>query len=139
MTQAFSLFHGEFANARALALAARAVKEEPTSTAQQIAQVFKHVYGRPPTEAEAKRSLAHVGEMLAHHKANPPKEVPLPTEVTVSNIIEKTGEPELITFQLDILKNYERDLQPWQVDAETRALAELCLVLLNSSEFLHVY
>jgi hypothetical protein len=27
---------------------------------------------------------------------------------------------------------------PWQADASTRALADLCLVLMNSNEFLYV-
>ena len=34
---------------------------------------------------------------------------------------------------------FQPDLKPWDVKPETRALAELCLVLLNSSEFLYVY
>jgi hypothetical protein len=37
-----------------------------------------------------------------------------------------------------VLKGYERDLMPWQVEPQTRALADLCLVLLNSNEFLYV-
>jgi hypothetical protein len=31
------------------------------------------------------------------------------------------------------------DRRPADVDAETRGLAEVCLVLLNSNEFAHVY
>jgi hypothetical protein len=27
---------------------------------------------------------------------------------------------------------------PWQVDAATRALADVCLVLMNSNEFLYI-
>jgi mono/diheme cytochrome c family protein len=139
VTQAFSLFHGEFSNARALALADRAAKENPDNLKAQIASVFKFTYARTPTSAEATRSLAHVRDLIAHHRANPPQERPLPTEVTLARLAPKTGEPDPITFQLEGLKDYERDLQPWQVNAETRALAELCLVLLNSSEFLYVY
>jgi hypothetical protein len=30
-------------------------------------------------------------------------------------------------------------LKPWDVSAETRALADICLVLLNSNEFIYVY
>jgi hypothetical protein len=37
------------------------------------------------------------------------------------------------------LEGYVPNLKPWDVAAETRALAELCLVLLNSSELLYVY
>jgi hypothetical protein len=39
---------------------------------------------------------------------------------------------------LSVLKDYQRDLMPWQVNAETRALADVCLVLMNSNEFLYV-
>ncbi len=138
VTQAFSLFHGQFANARALALANRAMTEAANLEAG-IFQVFAHVFGRSPSKAEAERSLAHVSKMLEHHRANSPERTELPTEVTLSNVIEETGEPAYSTFKLDKLANYERDLQPWDANAETRALAELCLVLLNSSEFLHVY
>ncbi|MDW8267286.1 MAG: hypothetical protein RMJ52_18345 [Gemmataceae bacterium] len=31
------------------------------------------------------------------------------------------------------------DLKPWDVGPETRALAELCLVLFNANEFVYVY
>ena len=51
---------------------------------------------------------------------------------------EMTGDTESWDEDLSILKNYERDLMPWQVDAPTRALADLCLVLMNSNEFLYV-
>jgi len=139
VTQAFSLFHSEFSNARALALAALATKKHPGDPVAQIAAAYTHVYSRPPTKAEAAKALAHVRAMTDHHRANPPKEQPLPKEVTMPRVVEKTGEPDPITFPLDGLKNYERDLKPWQADAETRALSELCLVLLNSSEFVYVY
>ena len=39
---------------------------------------------------------------------------------------------------LDIYENYVADLKPWDVGPETRALADLCLVLFNASEFLYV-
>ena len=35
--------------------------------------------------------------------------------------------------------DYVPDLQPHQVDARTRGLAQLCLVLFNANEFLYVY
>ncbi len=138
VTQAFSLFHGEFSNERALALADQAVKNSP-DLESQINHIFQQTLARKPTPTEYQRSLSHVREMLVHHKANPPKKTELPKEVTLTNVIEKTGESAYTKFKLTRMANYERDLQPWQVDAQTRALSELCLVLLNSSEFLHVY
>ena len=52
-----------------------------------------------------------------------------------------TGEDFSWTEQLDIYSHpgYIPDLQPWDVTAEVRALAEVCLVLFNSNEFIYVY
>jgi hypothetical protein len=62
----------------------------------------------------------------------------LPITIQRQMVEELTGETFTITEELDLMKSYRRDLQPWQVDADTRALAELCLVLLNSNEFLYL-
>ena len=51
---------------------------------------------------------------------------------------EMTGETIEWEEELDGLRSYQRDVMPWDVSPETRALAELCLVLLNSNEFLYV-
>ena len=53
-------------------------------------------------------------------------------------IEELTG--ELVEWEEELvgLKDYQRDLMPWQADAPTRALAELCLVLFNSNEFVYL-
>ena len=59
-------------------------------------------------------------------------------KVRRSMVEEMTGETESWDEDLSILKNYERDLMPWQVDAATRAFGDLCLVLMNSNEFLYV-
>jgi hypothetical protein len=52
---------------------------------------------------------------------------------------ELTGEPFEWEEELDLMKQYQPDLKPWDVGPETRGLAELCLVVLNSNEFLYVY
>jgi hypothetical protein len=36
------------------------------------------------------------------------------------------------------LDDYQRDTMPWDVAPDVRAMADLCLVLLNSNEFLYV-
>jgi hypothetical protein len=51
---------------------------------------------------------------------------------------ELTGEMVYWDEDLSVLKEYERDLMPWEVDGPTRALADVCLVLMNSNEFLYV-
>ena len=76
--------------------------------------------------------------MTAHHAAHPPTPTELPTHVKRSMVEELTGEMVYWEEDVSLLKDYERDLLPWQVDAPTRALADLCLVLMNSNEFLYV-
>ena len=49
-----------------------------------------------------------------------------------------TTEPFTYTEELEIYKDYIPDLQPDEVDARTRALADLCLVLFNTNEFAYV-
>jgi hypothetical protein len=51
---------------------------------------------------------------------------------------EMTGEEFTWEEELEGMKAYQRDLQPWDVGPSTRALADLCLVLFNSNEFLYV-
>jgi hypothetical protein len=51
---------------------------------------------------------------------------------------EMTGEEYAWDEELDGMADYVRDLKPWQVGPDVRALADLCLVLINSNEFLYV-
>jgi hypothetical protein len=52
---------------------------------------------------------------------------------------ENTGEKFKFTEKLHAYHDFVPDLKPSDVDAETRALAEVCLVLFNSNEFAYVY
>ena len=52
---------------------------------------------------------------------------------------ENTGEKFSFNEKLHAYAEFAPDLQPADVDARTRALADVCLVLLNSNEFAYVY
>ena len=132
--QAFALFNGQFAHDRALALAARASK----AGGDAIEFVFRAVYGRPPAAEERELCRRHRETMTRHHEGRPPVKVEVPTTVRREMIEEFTGEIVRWDEDLDLLKNYVRDLKPWDVDPATRALADLCLVLFNSNEFLYL-
>jgi hypothetical protein len=135
--QVFALFNGQFVHDRALALAARIHKAEKDA-AGQIEQAFRLVYGRGPTEAQRAAAAAHVEQMTRHHLKHSPRPV-RPAETVVREMIEEqTGELMKWEEKLD-LTGYQPDLKPWDVRPEVRGLAELCLVLLNSNEFLYVY
>lgn len=135
--QAFALFNGQFTASRSLALAA-AVEKVADTPAGRIEQAFRRIYGRKPTADEQSACAAHYGKMVERHRAHPPAKVDLPGHVERHMVEELTGEPVQWDEDLSVLKNYQRDVMPWDASAETRALAEVCLVLMNSNEFLYV-
>jgi len=135
--QVFALFNGQFAHDRALALAAGIVKHTKNPD-EQVRTAFRRVYGRDPEKDELQLCTAHVAKLTAHHRRHKPVVVKPPTSVRREMIEELTGEQFTWTEPLDQMKRHQPDLKPWNVDAETRGLAELCLVLLNSNEFVYV-
>jgi hypothetical protein len=135
--QAFALFHGQFSHDRALAFARR-LEKASGDPAARLDLAFQWAYGRVPSEAERKRCLDHVAAMEEYHRRHAPARTELPTSVRREMVEEFTGEVEAWEEELDQMKVYVRDLKPWDVGPETRALAELCLVLFNSNEFLYV-
>jgi hypothetical protein len=60
-------------------------------------------------------------------------------EVVREAIDENTGKPFQFTEKLFAYGDYVPDLSPSDVDARTRALADICLVVINSNEFIYVY
>lgn len=135
--QVFALFNGEFAHDRALALAA-ALEKSCERLDERIVRVFQLAYGRAPTGTETALCREHLAKMNAHHESHPAKATPLPTQVRRRMIEELTGEEVEWEEELDVMKHYEPDPKPWDVGPDTRALADLCLVLFNSNEFLYV-
>jgi len=59
--------------------------------------------------------------------------------VTRSLVEEFSGKPFEYVERLPVYEDYVPDAKPWTVDASTRALADVCLLLFNSNEFLYVY
>lgn len=135
--QVFAMLNSEEIYDRSIAMAKRLLDEEQRE-GRQIANAFQLCLGRPPTEEETTLCTNHWHEMTERHKTlkferkNPPK------SVTRSAIDELTGERFEFTEKLEVYHSYEADLKPWDVDATTRGLAEVCLVLFNSNEFLTV-
>jgi hypothetical protein len=135
--QVFALFNSEFAAQRALAMASRLAKEHAQQN-EQIDAAFQSIYGRAPAAGEREKCLTHLAKMTAHHEQHPPKPTSLPTTVKRHMVEELTGETVYWDEDLSVLNDYERDLMPWDVEAKTRALADVCLVLMNSNEFLYL-
>jgi hypothetical protein len=136
--QVFALFNGSTTHARALALADRLSNEEETTDAR-ITRAYELLFSRVPTDEELAACREHVDTSTAHHREHEPPRTELPTWVEREMIDEQTGTPFRWSEKLEGMEHYERDVQPWEVSPEVRGLAELCLVLLNSNEFVYVY
>lgn len=136
--QVFTLFNGLSSHRRALVLANR-VLQETDSDAAAISRCFELTYGRLPSEEERQLCLAHWRDM-ERHLPDEAVDFPLPpTEVTRDAVEENTGQPFSFAETLHSNAEFIPDLQPSETDRHTRALADVCLALFNSNEFVYVY
>ena len=135
--QVFSWFNGRFTNDRALALADR-IAAESSGVREQASEAFARVLGRSPSEDELVSAVEHVNDMRTHHRSHEPVRVDPPQRVRRSYVEELTGEDYVWDEELIGMDQFVPDLKPWDVGPETRALAELCLVLMNANEFVYV-
>jgi hypothetical protein len=134
--QVFSLFNGQASYDRALALANRVVKEK---AADPIARIFTLAYGRQPTADEKAACEAHWQQMTAKQTTLTFAKAQPPLEIRRDAVEENTGEKFSFQEKLPGYTDFVPDLQPSDCDAKTRALADVCLVLLNSNEFAYLY
>ena len=136
--QAFTLFNSDVSSDRSIALAVRITKQTE-QVQNQIGRAFRLTLGRKPTNAERSRMVTYVKEMTDYHNKNAPKPVVYPTSITRSLVEEFTGKPFEYEEILPIFENYVPDAKPDTVSAQTRALADVCLLLFNTNEFMYVY
>lgn len=136
--QAFTLLNSDLMTDRSIALALRVGKEAQAVKAQ-VTRAFQLALGRVPTAPELKRLTAYVDEMRTYHTQVKPGPVKYPTSVTRSLVEEFSGKKFEYEEILPTFENYTPDPKAADVSADTRALADLCLLLFNSHEFVHVY
>ncbi len=135
--QAFALFNGESTRARSLAFAARIQKEAKTPD-EAITRLFRHAFGRVPTEAERTACLKHWQSMTERHKGLKFEKPRQPTSIVREAVEENTGEKFSFTEVLPVAADFVPDLHPAEVNAEVRGLMEVCLVLFNTNEFIYL-
>ncbi|MEO1979773.1 MAG: DUF1553 domain-containing protein [Fuerstiella sp.] len=136
--QALTLLNSDETNDRALAFAADVLKNKASDKAA-IEAIFQRAFGRKPAADETTAALQHWREMEVVQSRLTFKPREYPTEVVRRASEENTGEPFTFTERLFVYDDYVHDLQPHEVDAKTRALADVCLAILNSNEFVFVY
>lgn len=136
--QAFTLLNSDLMNDRATALAIR-VGEETKDLHEQVKRAVQLVYGRVPTSQEWNRLEKYVERMTSYHQSHNAHSEIYPTSITRSLVEENTGESFEYEEILPAFKNYTADKKAHEINHSTRALADLCLILFNSNEFMYVY
>ena len=136
--QAFTLLNSDVMSDRSIALAQR-VETEMETLHLQVKRAVQLTFGRVPDKVEWERLKRYVLKMRAYHVKHPPEPVRYPTRITRSLVEELTGQPFEYEEILPVFNNYGPDKKPADVSANTRALADLCLLLFNSNEFIYVY
>lgn len=136
--QVFALMNSQESADRALALAERLLQSSPEEP-QVVEKLFAFVFGRRPTLPEALATVDHWRQMQQLQAELNPTEPTYPTEVVRRANDENSGQVFEFTEPLFAYEEYVSDLQPHQVDARTRALADVCLMMLNSNEFAYLY
>ncbi|MEM6692396.1 MAG: DUF1553 domain-containing protein, partial [Planctomycetota bacterium] len=135
--QAFTLLNSDVMSDRSIAMAIR-LRGDHSNLSDQISSGFEWILGRSPSEEEASRLSEYVREMIKHHQSISPDSVSYPTEITRSLVEEFSGKPFEYTEWLPNFENYVPDAKAADVDPPTRALADLCLILFNTNEFMYV-
>jgi hypothetical protein len=136
--QVFTLLNSDVITDRSIALAL-SLEEQVESVDRQIRRAFRRAFGRDPDNAELERMIAYVREMRAYHAGVEAEAVAYPLKITRSLVEEFSGKPFDYEEILPVFEDYHSDTKPSEVSANTRALADLCLLLFNSNEFIYVY
>ena len=136
--QVFTLFNSDNSYDRSVAFALR-IQKEKNSLQEQVALAFKLAFGREAESEELKNSLQHVMNRVEYHKVNKPVKKAYPKSIKRICVEEISGEGFEYQERLDIYEDFKADKKLWDVDAKSRALADLCLVLINSNEFIYIY
>lgn len=137
--QAFTLLNSDVMTDRSIAFAQRIQREQPEDPATWIQRAIELAFGRQVGADEQMRLAKYLNQMREYHQQHKPEPVEYPKQVVRSLVEEFTGEPFEFIEKLNVYEDYVPDAKPWTVDANTRALADVCLLLFNSNEFLYVY
>ena len=99
---------------------------------------FALTLARHASSDEIKRLTQYVLDMRQYHAETNPAKPSYPTTITRSLVEEFSGQPFEYTEILPVFERYQPDTKAGEVAVQTRALADLCLLLFNTNEFMYV-
>lgn len=149
--QTFALLNSEMMNDRSIAIAERILIElnaeeraKPTESVsgtisgEMISLAFQLILQREATEEEQQRLGSYGSRMVQHHLQQEAVTSEYPTKITRSLVEEFSGRPFEYEEILPVFENYQHDTKASQVSERVRALADICLILFNTNEFIYV-
>ena len=136
--QVFTLLNSDNSVDRSIAMALR-LRKEAGSLNERVDLAFQLALGRAASKEEQAKMAAHVTKMTAYHEQQRPEPVSPPLELKRTVVGEMSGLALHYKERLDVYEDYVPHVKPWEVEPETRALADLCLALFNANEFIYVY
>ena len=135
--QVFTLLNSDMMTDRSIAMALRLQSEQQTRH-DQIHAAFKLILLRKPSAQEFDRLSQYVEEMTEYHQSVRPEPIQYPASITRSLVEEFSGETFEYEEILPVFESYRADTKPSEVEPGVRALADLCLLLFNTNEFMFV-
>ena len=136
--QVFTLMNSDDSVDRSIAMALR-LQQEAGSIDEQVERAFRIALGRGASGEEKAKMAAHVRRMTSYHERHPPQPITSPRGLDRTVVEEMSGLALHYKEPLDVYDDYIPHKKPWDVKPATRALADLCLALMNSNEFMYVY
>lgn len=146
--QVFSLLNSDNSYKRSLMTAKRVLRQAKKEDLQLnskeyrvaiIQRCFEAVLNREPNEAETQLGLEHWETSLRLAEGTELSLIRQPLQVQRDAVEENTGERFTFTETIYSNADFVPDIQANECDPETRAVAELCLILFNSNEFMFIY
>ena len=135
--QALTLLNAEEVQDRALAFAARLLKDSENES-DVIKRAFELALGRAAGKEEVDLCVERWNIATRSESQKKPVAPSFPKKIKRTVMAEKTGEPYDFWEVLPAFESYQPDLQRSDTDARTRGLAHVCLVLFNSNEFAYL-
>ncbi len=135
--QALTLLNSEFMSDRAVALADELIRTSQDD-AMAVSKAFLRILGREPVDDETQQLFTFLNDSVRNRTKEGAAPRGYPTEITRSLVEEFSGQPFEYREILPKFITYEADLKMENLSAEGRALADVCLLLMNTNEFLFV-
>ena len=115
------------------------VEKEAETIELKVKKAVQLIFGRVPNKNESERLKKYIREMHQYHEHNQPKKKKYPVRIIRSLVEELSGKPFEYEEVLPNYANYTADQKASDVSPKTRALADMCLLLFNTNEFIYIY